>query len=68
VAGGGLAGGRVIGETNADGMDISRRPVTVPELFATVYDRLGIDAARSYIVNTRKVPYAYRGKPIKELM
>lgn len=49
-------------------MEIRRRAVTVPEFFATIYTKLGVDPTGEYIVNTRKVPYAYRGKPIKELM
>jgi len=68
IGGGGIPGGRVIGRTDQDGMDIRERPVTVPELFATVYEKLGIDAMHTYVVNTRKVPYAYRGKPIRELL
>lgn len=68
VAGGGIPGGRVVGETTPDGMDIRNRPVTVPDLFATVYSKLGINPDGFYLVNTRKVPYAYRGKPVKELM
>jgi uncharacterized protein (DUF1501 family) len=68
IGGGGIPGGRVIGETTPDGMDIARRAVSVPELFSTIYTKLGIDPEGTYIVNTRKVPYAYRGKPIKELM
>ena len=68
LGGGGIPGGRLIGETSADGMEIARRGVSVPELFATIYSKLGIDPDGSYSVNTRKVPYAYRGKPIKELM
>ncbi len=68
LGGGGIPGGRLIGETSADGMEIARRAVSVPELFSTIYTKLGIDPEGSYIVNTRKVPYAYRAKPIKELM
>ncbi len=48
VGGGGLAGGRVIGETNAGGMEIARDPVSVADLFATVFDRFGFDHAKKY--------------------
>ena len=67
VAGGGM-GGRIVGATDKTGMDIQDRPVTVPELFATVYRHLGIPENNHYIVNARKVKYSYGGKPIKELL
>ena len=67
MAGGGV-GGRVIGATDKAGMEIQDRPVTVPELFATVYRHLGIPENNHYIVNARKVKYSYGGKPIKELL
>jgi len=60
-------GGRVIGSTDKTGMEISDRPVTVPELFASVYKLIGIEENKHYIVNARKVKYSYGGKPIREL-
>ncbi len=67
LAGGGIQGGRVIGETDRDGMEIRRRPVNVQSLFATIYSSLGIDPEKRYVVNGRKVRYSYNGKPVKEL-
>ncbi|HKR56914.1 MAG TPA: DUF1501 domain-containing protein [Gemmatimonadales bacterium] len=67
MAGGGV-GGRLVGSTDKTGMEIQDRPVTVPELFATVYRHLGIPENNHYIVNQRKVKYSYGGKPIKELL
>ncbi len=67
MAGGGVQGGRVIGSTDRDGMDIRSRPVTVQNFFATIYQSLGIDPDKRYIVNGRKVQYSYNGKPVKEL-
>jgi hypothetical protein len=43
LAGGGIKGGQVIGRTSADGMAVEDRPVTVPDLLATVCKGLGID-------------------------
>ncbi len=43
LAGGGLRGGQIIGRTNASGMQVDDRPVTVPDLLATICRRLGID-------------------------
>ena len=43
LAGGGIKGGQVIGNTGADGMEVKDRPVSVPDLLATVCKGLGID-------------------------
>ncbi|MCX5659499.1 MAG: DUF1501 domain-containing protein, partial [Planctomycetota bacterium] len=43
LAGGGAPGGLVVGKTNADGSEITDRPVTVVQLLSTVYTLLGID-------------------------
>ena len=45
LAGGGIAGGRAVGRTSADGTTIEDRPVTVPDFMATVCKALGIDPA-----------------------
>ena len=44
LAGGGMQGGRIVGETDKDGARPSERPVHVQEVFATLYKTLGIDA------------------------
>lgn len=46
LAGGGIHGGQVVGETDAGGVEITDRPVTVPDLFRTFCKALGIDADR----------------------
>ena len=60
-------GGRLIGATDKTGMEIKDRPVTIPELFASVYKLIGIEPNKQYIINTRKVKYSYGGTPIREL-
>ena len=44
LAGGGVRGGQVIGSTNDAGTEVAERPVTVPDLFQSVYHAMGIDA------------------------
>jgi uncharacterized protein (DUF1501 family) len=44
LSGGGVRGGQVIGQTDEGGVEVTDRPVTVPDLFRTVYTALGIDA------------------------
>jgi len=43
LAGGGIKGGQAIGDTGADGMTVKDRPVSVPDLLATVCKAVGID-------------------------
>ena len=52
LAGGGIRGGQVIGRTTAGGEAVEDRPVTVPELLATVCQCLGIDATKQNESNT----------------
>lgn len=46
MAGGGLRTGQVIGTTNRLGEEPQDRPVSLHEIFATIYHTLGIDANR----------------------
>lgn len=46
LCGGGIRGGQVVGKTAHDGMSIVDRPVTVPELYATICAAVGVDPAR----------------------
>ncbi|HEX6960680.1 MAG TPA: DUF1501 domain-containing protein [Lacipirellula sp.] len=43
LAGGGVRGGQVIGATNDAGTEVTDRPVTIPDLFRSIYHTLGID-------------------------
>ncbi|HEV3027861.1 MAG TPA: DUF1501 domain-containing protein, partial [Planctomycetota bacterium] len=46
LAGGGIAGGRVVGKTDPEGFEIVQDPVTVPDLFATILRAMGSDPGR----------------------
>jgi RNA polymerase sigma factor (sigma-70 family) len=48
LAGGGIKGGQVIGKTNADGAGVAEQEVTVPELYATIYQAVGVDRKTRY--------------------
>jgi hypothetical protein len=70
IAGGGIRGGQSIGATNGEGTDVADRKVTVPDLIATLYTVLGIDAAK-VVYNTLGRPMRLvdpDGAPIKELL
>ncbi len=46
MAGGGIGGGRVIGQTNEFGLDIAEDPVHIHDLHATILHTLGMDHKR----------------------
>ncbi len=48
VGGGGIRGGQIVGQTNETGLEISSGEVTVPDLFATLLQALGIDPAHEF--------------------
>jgi hypothetical protein len=57
LAGGGVRTGQVVGSTSADGASVKDRPVSVPDLLATVCTALGIDPMNQNISNV--------GRPIR---
>jgi uncharacterized protein (DUF1501 family) len=70
LAGGGIKGGQVLGNTGASGMQVEERPVAVPEFLATICGALGIDHTKENITEEgRPIPIVDRGaKPIAELI
>lgn len=69
LAGAGIKGGRVVGRTNDTGTDVAERPVKVADLFATIYDRLGIDTNQKMITpEGRPFKYLDHGDILKELV
>jgi hypothetical protein len=70
LAGGGIKGGQVIGDTGIDGLQVKDRPVQVPDLLATVCHAVGIDPMTQ---NSSDVGRPIRivdpkAKPIKEVL
>jgi hypothetical protein len=57
LAGAGVKGGRVIGATDKEGVEVAERPVTVPDLFCTFCQALGI--------NPREENQSNVGRPLK---
>jgi hypothetical protein len=49
LAGGGIRGGQVIGESDRRGAYVSDRMVTIGDLFATIYKAFGIDWTTEYL-------------------
>jgi Protein of unknown function (DUF1501) len=70
VGGGSINGGVVVGSTEADGMSVKERPVSVGELFATLYKGMSLDPTTQIRDNLGR-PTAIAGdnvKPIDELV
>ena len=65
MAGGGVPGGRVWGESDKNAAFVKDNPVQVPDLLATVYHKLGIDYQKEYISNTgRPIRIGAGGRPL----
>lgn len=65
--GGGLKTGQVIGTTDQLGRRIVHRPISVPDLHATVLAALGIDPATELYDGQRPIPITDHGMPLGEL-
>ncbi len=68
IAGGGVRGGRAIGATSEDGTVVSERPVSVPDLFASLCFALGIDYDnQNYSRAGRPIRVVNNGSVVNEL-
>ena len=56
LAGGGMRTGQVIGETNKYAEEPAKRPVKFQEVFATLYDKMGLDAHRERVFDGSGTP------------
>jgi uncharacterized protein (DUF1501 family) len=69
LIGGGLRRGEVIGATDSRGGYVSARPVTPPDLFATVLRVLGVDPQVQFTHPSGRPMYMVEGgTPIQELL
>ena len=70
VAGGGLRCGQVLGSTTRWGEQAQTRPVHFREVFATLYQRLGIDVATTQFTDLAGRPHYLVGehRPLPELL
>jgi uncharacterized protein (DUF1501 family) len=70
LAGGGIKGGQVVGRTASSGLAVEERPVTVPDLLATICMALGVDPLKKNDSNVNR-PIRIVDKsanPIKEVL
>ncbi|MFN4258002.1 MAG: DUF1501 domain-containing protein [Gemmataceae bacterium] len=64
LTGGGIKGGVVYGETDADGRDIKDGLVTEGDFFATIYQSLGINPKKEHYQGLRPIPVAPFGSNV----
>jgi hypothetical protein len=64
LAGGGVKGGLVYGESDRDGADVKDKPVTEGDFFATVYAALGVDPTTENYSGVRPIPLAPFGHSV----
>ena len=67
LAGGGLKTGQAIGVTDELGKLPLERPVSVPDLHATIHCALGIRPNRNLYDGDRPVPITDMGEPVREI-
>lgn len=67
LAGGGLKTGQAIGTTDELGKKILDRPVSIPDLHATIYRALGVEHDLELYDGDRPVPITDQGKPVGEV-
>lgn len=68
LAGCGVKRGHVIGATNALGTEVARRPVSVQDLFCTIYSALDINFRHEYQTNVnRPLPIVEGGAVVNEM-
>jgi arylsulfatase A-like enzyme len=65
LAGGALAGGRVVGDPGPDGMSCEAA-VSIKDFFATIYKAGGVDPETEYSFEGIPFKYIDGGKPVKE--
>jgi hypothetical protein len=69
LGGGGVKGGSIVGSTDRLGQAPKERPLTPPDIHATIYHVLGIDPSTQFLDRTgRPVAAADKTKPIAELL
>jgi hypothetical protein len=69
LTGCGIKGGTVYGESNEDGHEVKDGKVGAAEVFATIFQALGIDHQKNYHLGSRPLPLTDPGTmPIREVL
>jgi hypothetical protein len=67
AAGAGVPGGQVYGSSDNEGAQVRDNPVEIPDLVATIYQKVGIDYQKEYVTNIGRPFKLAEGKPLAVL-
>lgn len=69
LTGCGIQGGSVYGKSDQDGQTVAEGELSAPQVFATIFQALGIDHQKEYHLGVRPVPLTDPGtEPIQEVL
>lgn len=68
LAGGGIVGGSIVGQTSQDGMEVVDRPVTAPEFLATLCRAVGVDPSSENLSEDRRPIKLVEAEAIGEIL
>ncbi len=68
LAGAGIVGGSIVGETSADGMEVKDRPVSAPDFLATLCHAVGVDPETENMTEDLRPIKIVEGEPIREIL
>ena len=69
LSGCGIAGGSVYGKTDEDGNTVADGEVKSGDLFATIFEALGVDHEKEFYLGSRPIPLTDFGcKPIESVL
>jgi uncharacterized protein (DUF1501 family) len=69
LAGGGVRGGQVVGASDTKGEKVADRPVTVPDLYATLLSAFGIDGSQPLRTPSgRPIKLSEKGSAVNDLL
>jgi hypothetical protein len=68
IAGGGIAGGRVVGETDLEGLKGPADPISIADIHATVLKAVGLEPGKENVAPSSRPLKLSEGKPIRELL
>jgi hypothetical protein len=69
LAGCGIKGGLVYGESDEDGVNVKDNPVTEGDFFATIYQSMGLDPTAENYAGVRPIPLApFGSKVVKDIL
>jgi uncharacterized protein (DUF1501 family) len=68
LAGGGIHGGQFVGTSDEKGEQVKDRPVTIPDLYASLFKAFGLDGSKVHRTpGGRPIKLADKGKVVEEL-